>query len=1081
MNGWAFALRGLWHYRGSYAGVLAGSALGAMVLLGALMAGDSVKETLRRVAQARLGKVDAVLSGGDRFFRAALADDVANEKMAVAPVMMLRGTVTDQRSGRALGAVRVMGVDDRFWKFAPDAGGFSAPQDREFHVNAHLARTLGLSPGESVVLRFDKPGVIASDAPLAGKSAEIIAMSGNVAKICGDREFGRFSLENTQLPQATVFVPIRRLQQVVGLKDLANLMLMEDNVSVGSDSLTEVIRHSCKLEDYGIFVVDVPLANAVEIRSRRVFFDRAVVEVIRKHVPAVQPLITYMANKISAKGRETPYSMVTAVDSKAAPFLPENPNGVVLNSWEAEDLGVVSGDFVRLDYYTLGAGNRLIEKSAVFPVAGVVPLTGLAADRMWMPDFPGVAESENAADWDAGVPIDLKRIRDKDEAYWDEHRGVPKLFLPLESGRELFGNRWGEFTALRVPLTGTPREKIARKVLESLNPGIAGLLTRDIRGEGMAAAQSPVDFAGLFIGMSLFLMVAAVSLTAMLFRFHIETRTHESGLLAALGIAPGKLIRWRMLEGLCVVTAGSVIGVVLAVAYTRLLLGLLETIWKNPGDGKVFSFHVGPGTLCGGMVGFVLLMMLVIWRVARNQSRRSAGMRLAVGSEEVWNKPVRQVPWGAVLFFIGGLAALNLRGLLGTPAAFFLGGFLFLLAGLAGYRWVLRRGVTGKSGGLTARVMAELNGARRGTRSLVVVGCLACGVFMVVSVAAFRKHAGDEWRNRDSGAGGFAFWVETTAALKSPADDPAGLGDSRGRFGKVVPFRIGAGDDASCFNLNQVTRPRLLATDVAVLSKLGAFSIKSVADGCRKDWSTLGEGSVMRAFVDESTLMWVLKRKLGDRLIYQDERGVDFPVEIAGTLDATVFQGSVVVDDARFLGYFPSAEGARVFLMESQQDADVGRSELQKILADRGAVVQTTRERLAAFHDVENTYIAVFHLLGGLGVLIGSAGLGLVTARNMMERRSEFAILHTLGIPADVTRRMVVLEVAQCIRWGLGIGLAAAMISIFPSLPAQGIWRTAGWLALWVTLIAANAEFWSWIGYRGPLRRACCGLEDVSS
>ena len=43
MTGTSFVLRGLRHFRASYAGVLAGSALGAMVLLGALMAGDSVK------------------------------------------------------------------------------------------------------------------------------------------------------------------------------------------------------------------------------------------------------------------------------------------------------------------------------------------------------------------------------------------------------------------------------------------------------------------------------------------------------------------------------------------------------------------------------------------------------------------------------------------------------------------------------------------------------------------------------------------------------------------------------------------------------------------------------------------------------------------------------------------------------------------------------------------------------------------------------------------------------------------------------------------------------------------------------
>ena len=39
-----------------------------------------------------------------------------------------------------------------------------------------------------------------------------------------------------------------------------------------------------------------------------------------------------------------------------------------------------------------------------------------------MPDFPGVADAEDSSDWDAGMPLDLDRIRDKDEKYWDERR-----------------------------------------------------------------------------------------------------------------------------------------------------------------------------------------------------------------------------------------------------------------------------------------------------------------------------------------------------------------------------------------------------------------------------------------------------------------------------------------------------------------------------------------------------------------------------------------------------------------------------------------------------------------------------------
>jgi putative ABC transport system permease protein len=1092
MTGYSFILRGLWFFRSSYLGVLAGAALGAMVLLGALLAGDSVKASLRQVAEARLGKVNAVLVGGDRFFRSALANDLTGQSTAAAPVLVVKATATVQRSGRTLAAVQVIGVDRRFWQLGPGtcgealaacADGVVTPQDREFFVNAHLARSLDLGSNETLVLRFDKPGVIARDAPLAGKAAEVVALSGGVSEICGDGRFGRFSLETTQLPQASVFVPLERLQQALGLAGKANLLLLNDRKGLGHDELLERITRCCTLEDYGLSVEEVPLAKALEIRTARIFFDRKVAAVIQQRFPAVQPLITYMANTIAANGKTTPYSMVTAVDAAAAPFLPNALDGVVLNAWQADDLSAKPGDEVRVDYYALDAANRLVERSTRLPVAAVVPLTGLAADRHWMPDFPGVASAEKAADWDAGVPIDVKRIRDKDEAYWDAQRGTPKLFMALAKGRELFGNRWGEFTALRLPATPgeqaempTMRLTVTLALKNAMTPAVAGLVLQDVGRQGMAAAASPVDFAGLLLGMSLFLMAAAVALTAMLFRFHIEQRNRESGLLAALGIAPNKVLRWRLLEGLCVVAAGSAIGALLAVAYTRFLLAMLETIWSGTGGPHLFRFHAEATTLAGGMAGFVCLMLGVIWLVTRKQARQSVSLRLDAGVEEVLRTGAPPVPWWALGFAAGGLAALTGSGTLGVPAAFFLAGFMFLIGGLAAYRWVLRRRAAAACGGLTPRRLADLNCGRRPTRSLVVVGCLASGVFLVVAVAAFRKTGGNDWQQRGSGTGGFAYWVETTTAASrgnptGAADEVLDLGALRHDFGRVLPLRIGPGDDASCFNLNNVSRPRLLATDAATLARLGAFPIKQVIAGCGRDWNTLREGPVLRAFVDETTLLWVLKKKLGGRLLYQDEWGREFPVEIAGTLDGSVFQGSLVVDEARFLQHYPSAEGPRLFLIEGAQPGE-GAASLHQALADKGAMVTTTGERLAAFHEVENTYIAIFHLLGGLGVLVGSAGLGLVTARNLLERRHEFAILHTLGVPGAVVRRMVLLEAGQAIRWGLGIGLLAAMVSIIPSLSAGGMAKSLAWIGLLVAAIAANAWWWSWLGYRRQIRSA---------
>ena len=82
MNAFHYVLRSVAHYRAAYLGVLAGAVLGATVLLGALFAGDSVAASLRRIGEQRIGRTTHVLASGDRFFRQALADDLATAASA---------------------------------------------------------------------------------------------------------------------------------------------------------------------------------------------------------------------------------------------------------------------------------------------------------------------------------------------------------------------------------------------------------------------------------------------------------------------------------------------------------------------------------------------------------------------------------------------------------------------------------------------------------------------------------------------------------------------------------------------------------------------------------------------------------------------------------------------------------------------------------------------------------------------------------------------------------------------------------------------------------------------------------------
>ena len=51
---------------------------------------------------------------------------------------------------------------------------------------------------------------------------------------------------------------------------------------------------------------------------------------------------------------------------------------------------------------------------------------------------------------------------------------------------------------------------------------------------------------------------------------------------------------------------------------------------------------------------------------------------------------------------------------------------------------------------------------RRRKRSLATIGLLACGVFLIVAIGAFRLDANQDAGKRSSGTGGFALLGEST-------------------------------------------------------------------------------------------------------------------------------------------------------------------------------------------------------------------------------------------------------------------------------------------------------------------------------
>ncbi len=1077
MNARGYILRSVRHYRWAYLGVLAGAVLGAAALLGALFAGDSVAASLRRIAAQRIGQTSQVVAAGDRFFREALAAEFAAQAgVRAAPVLFARGTATQPATRAFATQVQLVGVTPAFWSFAPQPTGVALdPAKNEVAVNAALARQLALKVGDTLVVRLQKPGVLAGNAPIAGAEAKLESVRGTVAAIVGDDAFGRFNLEATQVAPVSVFLPISLLQAAVNRPERANLLLVAGDKS--DAEVSAALARAVRLADYGLALPWRETAQAFDVTSERIFLDPPIAQAIGAAVPAAQPVMAYLVNDLRAGARATPYSIAAATTAAAAPFLPADlgPREVAINRWLADDLQIGPGAELTATYFQVGAGDALVERSATFRVRAVVPLEGVAADRAWMPEFPGISDVRHQSDWDPGLPLKLDRIRDKDERYWDDHRGAPKAWFTIAAGREMWATRWGELTALRIAAPQAQAAAIERQVLGALRPELNQMMVRDVGAGAANSAQSAVDFGGLFLGMSFFLIVAAFGLVAMLFQLALLQRNREDALLGAVGVPAGRLLRWRLGEALVLLAIASAIAVPLASGYTRGILAYLARIWATQ-DGGGFAFAAQPASIAGGLAGFMLLSLAAVWLAIRRQTKRALSVRLASSAEET--APPAGVRRNSLV--VAGVAAVTGAGALaasgrGLPVemAFYLAGFAWLVAGLALCRaWLAR--ARGDAAVFSARRLGSLNLTARRARSLTVVGLIAAAVFMVLSVASFRKHVGADWLERGSGTGGFAFWIETTVPQNPARDGQSGFEifqKSAASLAAIVPLRAGAGDNVNCFNLNTTLQPRLLAVDAAKLAERGAFRIKGATWA---DLRALADGAIP-ALVDENTLLWALKRKVGDTLAYADDNGRAFNVRIVGTLPDSIFQGHLIVDEKLFLQKFPSSPGYALFLADAKNPADAAalgtlRERLAAAAADAGGKVELTRDVLAAFHRIENTYIAIFTVLGTLGVVLGSLGLAVVVARNLHERRGEFAVMAAIGLPRAVLGRMVFHEFATLVLWGLAIGAVASVVAIAPSLAALPPGPTLVAVGAMLAGIAALNALCGWWVFRRALR-----------
>ncbi len=1141
-----------------------GLAVATAVITGAFIIGDSLSHSLERAVIMRLGGITHSVTAGERLFTMEMGDRFAEESgHPVSSALVAGGMAISGDGTQRLNRVQVIGADDSFSSLLGSGLDYSVTEPGEAIVSENMAGRLGLEAGDFLMLRMKRAGVIPMNTPLVSDADQSVTRRLMVAAIAGDDDYGRFNLRVSQTAPFNVFVNAAWLNSVMGLDGMANILLVAHEDAAAGE-LEEHLAAAFRLEDGNLSVRAVQHRGMIEISSERVFIEDHVSERLDSVFPDGDRVLTYFVNSLEKGENDTPYSFVAATGRRGL-----EPGQVVINEWLAADLGAGAGDTLLMRYWETGTRRELTEQETSLVVERVIGMDEAAADSVLMPFLPGLSDAGSCRDWDAGVPVELGRIRDADEDYWDDYRGTPKAYISLEEGQRLWTNRFGNLTSVWLPGGEDDISAVREAIETAIDPMQTGFQVNELREQGLQSAAAGVDFGMLFGGLGFFVMMAGIMLFFLLMLFNLEKRSGQVRLFSSLGYSRPLIRKIYLAEGMLVAFAGGVGGLLLAAGYGELVRYALTGVWQDIVRTELLVLVVRPSSLGWGLAVSLSLALLVItlginryilkgpgqnegsgqkageessdWAPDEDPGKGNSrdGVPAEKASEGNSRKGVpvmnrirallgyggkirfsgRLIPAGAWLCAVGGLAILALQIFSGRntdPAGFFISGGLLLVALLLFSHMALARI---EKSGFTKIDMTRLsikNLSRNRTRSLSIITLLALGMFVIIATGSFRKDAATAEMHPEGGTGGFLFIAEATVPVlhnlntRETQLDLNIPGDV-----SFVQFMAGYADDASCLNLNEVPNPRILATDPEHLE--GRFSFVTGTEWLDREnpWQSLNRepgntpgtsdpgnaptgrssaptggcsgtsapdmavtldkeyGSdeqqqahntsvpVIPAIADQAVIQWGLNKRVGDTLFYTDERGREIGLLLIGGLANSVFQGNVIVSEEHFLRHFPSTSGSSFFLVDAGHDrTEELREELDFIFRDHGWEMTTAAERLNEFNSVENTYLGIFMMLGALGVLLGIAGLAVVMARSIAERRAEIALYASLGYKRSQIISIILREYLVLLGWGLAVGVPPAMIGALPSLLPGTQQMNQAFLAMIIAAIFLHGVFW---------------------
>jgi putative ABC transport system permease protein len=1137
-----------------------GLAVGAAIVTGSLVVGDSLENAVVRSTFQNLGAVDeAARSVG--VFDESIVDEIRTELVggevdAVAPLMVLPVSVKNNNSGARQSLVNIIAFNDDFLDFGDlklgDGSTFGGSLGYgQALVNRKLAENLRASDMDVVNVSFRTP-----EFSFETVYSEITSLQYSyfeVLDVVEDSGLGRFQLGSSGVVPENMYVRLDALQQILDLDGKVNTVIVsntgdevagvESSVRV-TQLLEEVFDEHVGYEDVGF---SVTAGDYVKIDRREIFFEESYLDIVLNitssspSVEEVSQLTSYFFNWVGNETSFVAYSVSTGFDpvvDSAFGLFERRSNGeqivgeiaddeVIINEYVAERLGIGEGSVVRLNYSVYDETFTEIHQYEDFTVKYVVNITGKAHDSELMPPFPGIKGKASCGDWNPPIPLDVQALMvGEDLDYWITYGGSPKVYVTLDKAKGMWANDLGDITTIKIlPTTGTNATVLAQWIGSQLDESIghrdAGISISPVKKEGIESAEGVQIVTETYIAFGSVVILAGMVLIVLFVSTSAEERRREIGIVRTLGATRKKTTLAFVFEGSILSIIAAVIGALLGIFVALVSVWMTNTYWSNLVEGNEISLYLTLPTILLGLIsGFIIALLTfavasheitkvriveALHKVRQRASRRSSRVipRLGILIGVILialglflgdiSTSIALMLFGTFLTLLGlgfhlsavldtrlwiGVAALT--AILGTLVmdAYFLWVWddpAFLLFFLSGFTIVISAGAAMYAGiPLLSKLLSRTavtriafsNPSRKPGQSAMTIVMFGLVIFTLVALAVnISGQQANIDRAVEEQSAGYQVLAEATTPVRFDMGEE--LASSAGNTTQflagvtTVQFSTYGSPGGTCSNLNSNLPPRLIGANGTFLQD-NTFVFSSSLDHDVSDpegaWSELDEVQADRSIPivgDTNTIIWIYGKGVGDTIQITDENGQDRDLLVVGILRSSMFSGSVFLSEENLDDLFPTKAEFSMFLFKTEEPDQLA-TYLEENLDTYGMDATLVEERVREDLEVEWSYMSLFQTLLLFGLVVGTAGLALTSAKSVSERRNEIGILRSLGFKRSMVLQAFLLENLYISLSGTVLGVVFGLLVsfiFFGPVGGQGYGVVIPWLTIIVIIV----------------------------